>query len=414
MRIFGRVHFFRASSTLVDQGVVSIGSFAVNIVLARLLLPVDYGSFSVIFALLMGLQIFNTTLIFYPLTIRIAAAGSDRSAVISSSLTLLVMLLVPLSTVLAVGLILFLHSELVLPVLVWFWSWQLQEAFRRALFSEFRHNAAVLGDAVSYLGQSVVVILLPFFDALTLVNVFWAMAGTSALAAVIQFFQVNPVWRRSADLVAIIKDYWAIGCWSLASSITNALRFNALVWMIAASTSRAEVAEFQATLNVANLANPILFGLCNLIPQTAAHASNSGVAGAWRAARHYAAFGFPPTAIYYAFLIVSPEPMLRLFYGSGSSYLQAGLAVQILGVAFIFNYASEMICSFLHGVNFARDVLTINLLGTAMAIATFLLAFPSAGVVAAAVAIAVSNCVRLIVALASLKRLVSNSDVRPV
>jgi O-antigen/teichoic acid export membrane protein len=411
--MFGRVQLFRASSTLVDQGIVSVGTFSVNIILARLLLPIDYGTFSIILALLMGLQIFNTTLIFYPLTIRIAGAGSDRNTVISSSLTLLTMLLVPLSLALGIGLIAFGYGQLALPVVIWFCAWQLQETFRRTLFAEFRHGVAVIGDSVSYLGQSLVVILLPLFDALTIVNVFWAMAATSALAAVIQIVQVKPVWRRCADLVAVIKDYWAMGGWSLASSVTNAMRFNALVWMIAAFSSRAEVAEFQAALNVANLANPILFGLCNLIPQTAA-ASNSGVAGAWRATRHYAAFGFPPIAIYYAFLIVSPGPMLWLFYGSGSGYLQVGMAVQILGAAYIFNYASEMICSFLHGINSARNVLTINLLGIAIAIVTFLLVFPSVGWMAAAVAIAVSNCVRLIVAFTSLKRLVSDADVRPI
>jgi len=412
--MFGRVQFFRASSTLIDQGVVSIGSFAVNIMLARSLAPVDYGTFALVFGLLMGLQIFNTTLIYYPLTIKIAAPGAARSEVISSSLTLMLMLLVPLSLATAIGLIAFRHENLVLPVLAWFWAWQLQETFRRTLFAEFRHGAAVICDSVSYLGQRVVVVLLPLFDALTLVNVFWAMAGTSALAAVIQVIQVNPVWQRSADLTAVLKDYWAIGGWSLASSITNAMRFNALIWMIAAIAGRTDVAEFQASLNIANLANPILFGLCNLIPQTAAHASDGGVAGAWRATRHYAAFGFPPIAIYYAFLIVYPAPMLWLFYGSGSQYLNAGLAVQILGGAFILNYASEMICSFLHGINSARYVLNINLLGIAIAIAAFLLAFPPTGWMAAPIAIAVSNCARLVVALTSLKRLVSNADVRPV
>jgi O-antigen/teichoic acid export membrane protein len=412
--MFGRVHFFRASSTLIDQGVVSIGSFAVNIMLARYLAPADYGTFAVIYGLLMGAQIFCATLIYYPLTIRLAAPSGDRRDVISSSMALLAMLLVALSIAIGVGLIVFRHHDLILPALVWFWTWQLQEIFRRILFAEFRHSTAVIGDAVSYFGQALVVVVLPVFDALTLVNVFWAMAATSALAAGIQLIQVNPLWRRPADLAAVIRDYWTIGCWSLGGNVANAMRFNAVIWLIAALASRAEVAEFQAALNVANLANPILFGMCNLIPQTAAHASRGGVASAWKATRHYAAFGFPPIAIYYAFLIVSPAPMLWLFYGSNSLYLSVGLAVQILGGAFIFNYAAEMICSFLHGVNSARNVLNINLLGTVIAVVVFLLAFSAAGWMAAPIAIAVSSCVRLFLALASLKRLVADADVRPI
>jgi O-antigen/teichoic acid export membrane protein len=412
--MFGRVHFFRASSTLIDQGVVSIGSFAVNIMLARYLAPADYGTFAVIFALLLGAQIFNATLIFYPLTIGLAAPGRDRSDVISSSMALLAMLLGPLSIAIGVGLIAFRHQDLILPALVWFWTWQLQELFRRVLFAEFRHGTAVIGDAVSYFGQAPVVFVLPLFGALTLVNVFWAMAATSALAAAIQLIQVNPLWRRPSDLPAALRRYWTIGRWSLGGNVANTMRFNALIWLIAALASRAEVAEFQAALNVANLTNPILFGMCNLIPQTAAHASGGGVASAWKATRHYAAFGLPPITIYYAFLIVSPTPMLWLFYGSGSLYLGAGLAVQILAGAFIFNYAAEMICSFLHGVNSARYVLNINLLGLGIAIVVFLLVFRATGQAAAPIAIAVSSCVRLILSLSSLKRLVSDADVHPV
>jgi hypothetical protein len=88
--------------------------------------------------------------------------------------------------------------------------------------------------------------------------------------------------------------------------------------------------------------------------------------------------------------------------------------VQILGGAFIFNYSAEMICSFLHGVNSARTVLNINFIGMAIAVAVFLLAFSAAGWMAAPIAIAVSSCVRLVLALASLKRLVADADVRPV
>jgi O-antigen/teichoic acid export membrane protein len=412
--MFGRVHFFRASSTLIDQGVVSIGSFAVNIMLARHLAPADYGTFAVIYGLLMGAQIFCATLIYYPLTIRLAAPGGDRSDVISSSMALLAMLLVALSIAIGVGLIAFRHQDLIFPALVWFWIWQLQEMFRRILFAEFRHSTAVIGDAVGYFGQALVVVALPLFDALTLVHVFWAMAATSILAAAIQLIQVNPLWRRPENLAAVLKDYWMIGGWSLGGNVVNAMRFNTMIWLTAALAGRAEVAQYQAALNVANLANPILFGMCNLIPQTAAHASGDGVAGAWKATRHYAAFGFPPIAIYYAFLIVSPAPMLWLFYGGNSLYLSVGLAVQILGGAFIFNYAAEMICSFLHGVNSARNVLTINLLGTAIAVVVFLLAFAAAGWMAAPIAIAVSSCTRLFLALASLKRLVADADVRPI
>jgi O-antigen/teichoic acid export membrane protein len=412
--MFGRVQLLRASWTLIDQGIVSIGTFAVNIMLARLLLPVDYGTFAVIFGILLLLQVFNTTLIFYPLTIRIAVPGADRDDLIWSSLTLLAALLIPLSAVIAAGLLVFRQGDLVGPVLAWFLAWQLQETFRRVLFSEFRHRVAVLGDGVSYLGQSLAVVLLAAFHISLLPKIFWVLAATSALGAAIQFLQIAVARRRPEKLVATAKDYWSIGRWSLASSLTMAFRINALIWLIALAATRAEVAEFQATLNVVNLVNPILFGLCNLIPQTAANASNDGVTGAWRATRHYASLGFLPTAVYYAFLMISPETMLRIFYGAGSHYLHAGLAVQILGAAFILNYMSEMVCSFLHGINSPRAALNINFFGAVATVVVFIPLFMAVGWIGATIALAVANGIRLVLSFISIKRMVFDANARPV
>jgi O-antigen/teichoic acid export membrane protein len=408
--MFGRTHFFRASWTLIDQGVVSVGSFAVNIVLARLLPAADYGTFAVIFGTLLMLQVFNTTLVFYPLTIRIAAPGSDRPELTGSSLVLLIGLLTPLSAAIAIGLPLFGEGELVVPIVAWFIAWQLQETFRRVLFSDFRHRAAVIGDGVSYLGQALGVVLLAVFGTVTLTKVFFILAATSALGGCIQFVQIYRGWRRPEKLVATAKDYWSIGRWSLASSLTTAFRVNALIWLIGIAATRVQVADFQAALNVVNVVNPIMVGLCNIIPQTAAQASAGGVAGAWRASRYYAWIGFLPTLLYYAFIMGSPETMLTVFYGSHSKYASADVAVQILGVAFILNYVSEMFCSFLHGISLPRIALNINLIGSVAVVLVFVLLFPMTGWMAAAVALAVANAMRLFLSLSTLKRLVSNAN----
>lgn len=412
--MFGRVHFFRASWTLIDQGVVSVGSFTVNIVLARLLPPADYGTFAVIFGALLMLQVFNTTLIFYPMTIRIAAPGSDSRELMGASFVLLLGLLIPLSAAIAIGLLLFREGGLVVPIVSWFIAWQLQETFRRVLFSDFRHRAAVIGDGVSYLGQALGVILLATSGAMTLTGVFFILAGTSALGGAIQFVQIKRGWHWPKKLIATAKDYWSIGSWSLASSLTTAVRVNGLIWLIGVAATRVEVAQFQAALNVINVVNPIMVGLCNIIPQTAAQASDAGVAGAWRASRYYAWIGFLPTLLYYAFILTSPETMLTVFYGSHSPYTSAEAAVQVLGAAFILNYMSEMFCSFLHGISLPRVALNINLLGLIAIVLVFILLFPAAGWMAAAFALVVANAMRLFLSLITLKRLISNADVRPL
>jgi O-antigen/teichoic acid export membrane protein len=390
-----RVVLFRASWTLVDQAVVSLGAFAANIILARALPQSEYGLFAMIFGLLLMLQVVNTTLVFYPHTIRISAAKSDYPGIVWSSMTLSAALTLPLTAVAIAAVTVTGYGHLAPWVAFWFVAWQAQETLRRMLFSEFRHRSAVIGDAVSYLGQALGVGLLLLDGSLTLPKVFAVFGVTSAVAAAIQAFQVRFRPHRLRDPSTLVVDYWRIGRWSLASSVITVMRLNGLFWMIAIVAGTSSVAQLQASFNVVNLVSPILIGLCNLIPAAVARAAGQSVTSAWRETKHYAMFGFVPTAAYYAFVIAAPAIMLTLFYGADSDYADAVTPLRILSAAFVMSYACEMVISFMHGINAARIALVVNLLGS---LATFMLAVPLillTGWVGACWALLVANAVRL-------------------
>ena len=72
-------------------------------------------------------------------------------------------------------------------------------------------------------------------------------------------------------------------------------RVQLLPWMLAALAGTAATASLQAGLNIANMMNPIIFGIGNAVPQVAAHAYRTGgVIGASRAAYGYVLFGLSP------------------------------------------------------------------------------------------------------------------------
>jgi O-antigen/teichoic acid export membrane protein len=410
--MFGRVLKSRASWTLADQAVVSLGTFGANIIMARHLSPADYGVFAVTWGCLLLVQIANTALVSYPLTIQTAAPGADRPQLVASSLSMIALLMVPLSLLVACGLLVFEQGPLVLPVLVWFWCWQAQEALRRVLFSELRHRDAVVGDAVSYVGQVAAILWLAQSGTLTLITALAAMAATSLVAAGIQYLQIEHRWQRPRQLQAAAATNWTIGRWALASNFVTSLRVSALIWLIAVAANSSVAAEFQAALNVANFANPILFGLCNLIPAAAAHASRHGVEEAWRETRHFGLLGSLPAVAYYGLVVMWPETVLRIFYGEGSLYLEVHPAVRILGAAFLISFVTELICAFLHGINSARLAFNINLLGTT---AVLLFAVPLillAGWVGPYWALLLANVLRLAVAVGCLKQVISDGHVR--
>ena len=94
----------RASWTLVDQGVVSIGNFALNLQLARGLAAVDYGKFALFLGAIFALRCFDYSLISYPLSVRLHSATRDEHAGLLANTVLLAAALgLALALLLALG-----------------------------------------------------------------------------------------------------------------------------------------------------------------------------------------------------------------------------------------------------------------------------------------------------------------------
>ena len=392
-----RQHVHRASWTLVDQGLVSLGAFLVNVQLARQLTTEDYGTFALLFGGFLTLQLFNSSLLLYPMSIRLPVMHDTGKKQLQSATVLLVAgFSIPLSCVLALALYLLSRGDLILPALAAFLCWQMQETMRRGLLAEFRYSTAVVGDATAYYGQVAAIATLSATGELTLAHALEVMAGGYAVGAIIQAVQNRFSFRDVANLRQTAIEFCSIGSWSLLNNVVSALRIQIPPWTLAAAGGGAAAASFQAALNIVNLTNPVILGLCNVIPQTAARAQQSGGnAEAWRAARVYIWMGVPPILGYYAVVLIAPALFLRIFYGAGSPYLALTFDLQILALAWAIGYATDMTCSYLHGVNGARLALFINMFGM---IAVAMMALPliqTYGLTAGCIALLGANLVRL-------------------
>lgn len=394
-----RLHVLRASWTLIDQGLVSLGTFLVNVQLARQLPQEEFGTFALLYGGFLALQLFNSSLLLYPMSIRLTVLEGEAQRRLQATTALLVLgFCLPLMAVLGSALSILGRSDLVLAALTAFLCWQMQETLRRTLQAKFRYSAVVIGDAVAYLGQVAAVAALGFTGQLTLTHTLEAMAGCYAIAALIQMVQTRLSFRLAGDLRNTALDYWSVGSWSLLNNLVSMLRVQILPWTLATAGGPAAAASFQAALNVVNLTNPITLGLCNIIPQTAAKAQHSGGnAEAWRASRIYLLIGIPPILGYYALVLLAPGLFLGIFYGSGSPYLALTPELQILAAAWTMGYVTDMICSYLHGVNNARFALVVNMLGAITAAVLALPLIKAFGLTAGCAALLIANFVRLAV-----------------
>lgn len=398
-----------ASWTLIDQGVVSLGAFLLNITLARHMAPVEYGVFALIFGVLLLIQLSISSVIFYPMSIRITRLPEEeRAALAGKSLALLPALLLPLTLLLALGLIAMGRSDLSLPVSLYLAIWQGQEALRRILFAEFRHRDALAGDSIAYLGAPLAVLLLMQRGAVSLPGVFFCMAAASGVALLVSSRLVRAHPPPLRTLRPTMLEFWSLGGWSLANNMVGALRIQLFLWGLTAMFGAAATAAFQAALNVVNLANPILLGLCNVIPQAAARKSREGYRAAWKAARDYALIGTLPLLPCYAALLAVPDFVLLLLYGADSLYLTLTLPIRILAVSWLLGYSADMICSFMHGVDAARLALLVSTAGTLAAAALFFPLTHRFGLVGSCIALGGSNLVRLLTAHWFLTRMIAH------
>ena len=196
--VIGTAKRFRSSGTkafwvLSDQGVVSLGNFITHLMVARHLGLKQLGVYAILSELTLFLNSMHASLVMFPLVIRGAVADDQRLSRLAGRAMVLTIVLAPVlgSGVLAAG-------ALLEGVVVGLWAmvamttFQIQETLRRALITQIRYAATIGGDAISYLGQAIIVCVLAGAGNLTLISAFQAFAATSAIAAGLQIIQVRP------------------------------------------------------------------------------------------------------------------------------------------------------------------------------------------------------------------------------
>ena len=406
----------RTAWSLIDQAIVSLGTFLLNITLARNLTSSEYGVFTLVLTGAYLAQLVNFWLSAYPLGIRLASARGEEGARLStSSLIVVAALCVPLSGTIGLTLFAFGRSDLIIACVTWFILWQLQQATRRALIANLDLRASIIGDALSYLGPVVVVGLLAKGGVtVSVTEAFYCMAGMATLGAIVQAFQLRIILRGFYPPHRWLLDNMSLGAPSLACGVVSVIRYRQLYWMLAALSGPASAASLQAAMNIFNVLNPIFFSLTNLIPQVTARAFDSGdKRSAWRAARPYVMIALPPTLVYVVLAVLFSHPLLWVFYGEGSPYLKLGDLFPYLAVAVVTNSTTELIICYFFGISETRLGLKINLLGmAATAISVFPL-FATIGLLeGAAAAFAFGEVMRLAFTLMYLRRLLAGSFPR--
>jgi O-antigen/teichoic acid export membrane protein len=364
--IFGALFRSRGIGALGDQGVVSLGNFLTNIFLARYWRgePETYGIYMLCMMVVLFLNNLHSSLVTYPLTVNGAVGGMESFRRITGHALTLTAMLMP---VLGLGLVAVTgleHRLLLLPYLaVAMVMWQVQETLRRAMLSRLWHLKALPGDALSYLGQAAVVLVLGLNGRLTLETAFLAVGATSCMAAVLQAIQLGARPAGLQEIRPAAKASWRLGRWPLLTQLINIGLLYLTPWVLAGTWGNTEVANFAAVATVLNLTNPVVVGICGLIiPAVAAAKAADGPQAGMRVAVRYGLFGLMMLVPYYILLLAFPGWALRMFFGQ-SVYVTLTTELRLFVVGYGIYFISHICNAALNGLERARDTSVAMLIG---------------------------------------------------
>ncbi|HWE01400.1 MAG TPA: lipopolysaccharide biosynthesis protein [Tepidisphaeraceae bacterium] len=224
----------RRAFGLADQILISGSNFITMVLVGRGLGIAGFGQFSLVYNILLLANMIQASLVTQPHNVLGAGRepggdynGYTASTAVSQGIMAAAQALLALAFV-AVARVEGWHcAALLLALAPAIAFWQLQEFFRRTLYTEGRMGAALLNDIVSYGGQAAWIAALWWSDRhvadpaqhrLTGPAAMYALAITSAVAAAIGLFQVRASLRGRPNFADWIEN-WHFGKWLLGSDL---------------------------------------------------------------------------------------------------------------------------------------------------------------------------------------------------
>lgn len=349
---------------LCDQGVISAGNFLTNLILIRHLAAAEFGVFALLLNAMLFLNNLHAATVTYTICIRGAQAQErvlSRVATGGVAATLAITLVNIVALFLAssyVG-----HRELLVFVIAASMCWQVQECLRTVFVSQQRFDRALAGDALSYLGQAVLIGGLCFVGHVTLVQIFLVIMATSLSAALLQGVQVRPAMISWEWLMTFGRDVWALGRWSVLAKLVAFFGAQAIPWVLAYRHGLASVAGFQALLQLVALTNPILLSTNNLLMVSIAKGRQEKTRFL-HTAKSYMLYSAAIVSLYFVILLVGGTRVMALFYGRHTEYLSEAPLLPIFVLAYGLEFVSMYAGALLAGMEKTRSLFLQQLWGT--------------------------------------------------
>ena len=391
----------RRSVTLLDQAVASGSNFITGIILVRGLGLVEFGRFTIAFAILLLANSVQLSFISSPMiTLGSLCTTPEERRRFVRGIYGVEMIFCGITSIVAVAAtatyVAFRHHAGTLGFLLPFASaviaFLMQDWLRRYYFTLGKASSSLWNDVISYFGQVVVLCLLWWMHALSLNTALWAIAITSGAA-----FAVGAVLERLGCTWAETREAWLhSNAISIDLGIANQLQW--LVYqgamLIGAGVVGAQAAGgVRATQNIVGPVNVAYQAMENIVPVRAAEEMKRG--GLERVSAFLLRFGlsgFVALLVFFSVAAVFSGRFLSFFYGRQLHAYVGVLDLQML--YFLLTWPLRQVAFLFRTIRHARPILIGSMVAAIVSLAVVYPAvrgFGALGIMVAAVAAQVGN-----------------------
>lgn len=160
-------------------------------------------------------------------------------------------------------------SNYVLPLCLAGFFFQNQDFIRRSLFCKKKYRSAFLNDVISYFGQLILLFILIYEESLSVSNVLYSVALSSAVASFAFLYKEDFIVVSYKKLAFFGKKHWEFGRWNLLSVIFQLVSTNLIMIITSLVLGTKGVGILKLGQNIMGVMHIVFQAMENFVPAKA-------------------------------------------------------------------------------------------------------------------------------------------------
>jgi O-antigen/teichoic acid export membrane protein len=332
-------------SALCDQALVSGANFATNVILARALGIREYGVFALSWMAVLFVASLQWAFIVSPM---MSVGPKQEECNRPSYYGAVLIQEIAFAALSVAGMLIALRFSalhfpqwniqgLGLPLSFAAFSYLLQDFVRRYFFSTGRSKFALLSDAISYLSQIPIIVLLSHRPNFSSSMALWIIGATSLVSFLAGWLWFEPVKFHAAALREVAIRHWKISRWLAPSAFMQWSSGNLFIVAAPVYYGAAAAAVLRAAQNIVGVAHIWFLGLDNVVPAEAARRMHShGLDAAFNYIKQIIFRWGLITLGFVSIISLRPDLWLRLVYGP--RYAGYGHILQLYALLYLMSF----------------------------------------------------------------------------